>query len=426
MLKSPLKSPSLWNRDFLLLWQGSAVSALGDQAYSIAIMLWAKQATESGTIVGLVMFAGGITGLLMPLGGVLADRLPRVRMLVLLDCLSGSCVLVLATLFATLPNNHWALIPIILAINFIRGICTALFHPVSSALMPDLVADESLTSANSSLQSADRTMALFGQSIGGILFRLLGTPLLLFVDGFSFLLSALSEAFIREPPRTELLAEKKGLHLFRDLRDGLQYTGRVRGFRLYLLGATSTNFFMAALFVSLPFFVEDVLHASVDWYGYLLGAMGLGAVIGATIARRFSVPGPHRGYLHLFCLVCLSGNMLPLSLVRSPWVAAVVLSFSWMCIGFHQVILATLVQKRTPPELRGRVFSLLTMIRSGLTPLGIACFGVLIDQLSGPVTNILFWAGSAGLAIALHNVLRRDYRWFFMGNDSVVDWTTRK
>lgn len=76
----------LWNRDFFLLWQGSVVSSLGSQAYSIALMLWAKQVTQSGTVVGLILFAGGITSLLMPWGGVLADRYSRRWLLVWRMC----------------------------------------------------------------------------------------------------------------------------------------------------------------------------------------------------------------------------------------------------------------------------------------------------------------------------------------------------
>ena len=412
---------SIWNRDYFLLWQGAAVSALGGQAYSIALLLWAKETTQSGTAVGAIMFAGGITSLAMPFGGVLADRYSRVRLLVVLDCLSGLFVLGLALLFCWLPGTHPALIPLVLALNFARGICMALFHPVTTALLPDLVPGESLTRANSNLQTTVRLTVLIGQSLGGLLFRLLGAPLLLVIDGASFLISAVTELWIREPVRVQSPGHvKQGLLL--DLAEGLRFTARIRGFRIYLLEAACANFFIAALFVGLPFYVEDVLRVSVDWYGYLLGAMGFGAVVGSTLARRFPTPGVRRGTIQLVCLVGLSGCLLPLSLVRTPWAAWALIAGAWACVGFHGVLLTTLVQKRTPPSVRGRVFGLLTMIRHGLTPLGMAVFGLLIDVWDGHTADVLFWTGTAGLVTILCALLCADYRWFFTGDEQEVVW----
>lgn len=414
------ESTSIWKRDFVLLWQGAAVSEFGSQAYSIAIMLWAKETTQSGTLVGAILFAGGITSLLMPVGGVLADRFSRTALLVWLDCLGGMFVLVLAALFFAVPHNHPALLPAVLTINFLRGTCMALFHPVTTALLPDLVADGSLTTANSTLQTTFRVTSLIGQSAGGVLFRVLGAPLLLLVDGLTFLISAFSESFIREPQRTERTQGLRRISLFSDLAEGLRFTARIRGFRIYLASATCNNFFMSALFVSLPFYVEDVLRVPGDWYGYLLGATGFGAVVGAAIARWIPEPGVFRGTVQIACLMVLSSCMLVLSLVRSPWAALAVIVLAWICVGFHQVILTTLVQKRTPPMVRGRVFGLLTMIRYGLTPLGMATFGMLIDYFDGHVADVLFWAGAAGCLVDLLAVTQRDYRWFFTGDEQEV------
>ena len=414
------KPPSIWSRDFALLWQGAVVSALGGQAYEVALVLWTKQATGSGAMVGAVLFTAGITSLLMPIGGVLADRFPRVRLLVVLDAFSGLCVLSLATLFFLLPDRHPALVPAVLVVSFLRSLGMSLFHPVTAALVPDLVPPESLNSANSALESAMRCTIVVGKSMGGLLFRLLGTPMLLLLDGVSFLISALSETFIREPAREDPHAAPRTLNVWRDLRDGFRYTGRVRGFRLYLFEASFANFCIAGLFVSLPFYVEDVLHASEDWYGYLLAAMGLGAMLGGLTARRFPTPGVPRGSIQIFCMGLLNACMLPLSFARTPWAALAILFVAWSCVGFHGVLLTTLVQRRTPREVRGRIFGLLSMIRIGLTPLGMAVFGVLIDHPSAGPTRILFWTGIAGLVTLTMATLFPAFRWFFMGDEVEV------
>jgi DHA3 family macrolide efflux protein-like MFS transporter len=235
----------------------------------------------------------------------------------------------------------------------------------------------------------------------------------------SFLLSALSEWFIHEPAHAPSV-DRRRTSVFSDLADGLRYTGRVPGFRIYLTEAAFANFCMASIPVGLPFLVEDVYRASVDWYGYLLAAMGFGAITGSMIASRFPHPGVKRGSVHLVCLIVLSSCMLPLALVRTPWGALVVIVTAWTGVGFHQVVLTTLVQKRTPKEMRGRISGLLAMIRFGLTPLGMAVFGVLIDVFPGRVSDILFWTGLSGLLILTWAVLQRDYRQFFLGDESIV------
>ena len=411
--------PKFWNRDFLLLYQGGLVSALGDQAYLIALMLWAKEYTASATVNGFILFAGGITGLLMPLGGALADRHSRVRMLVLLDAASGVSVLTLAALLWCSSAVGPLLIPAVLALAVARGVCMALFYPVEAALMPDLVPKQSIAGANSLLESTTRTVQLLGQSTAGLLYVTLGAPLLLLFDGVSFLLSALSETFIREPPREQPKPHERP-SLLTSLREGFRYTGRVRGFRIYLLEASFANFYLAALTVGLPYYVVDRLGASPAWYGYISAVMGLGAIVGNQIANFWRTPGRKRGTIQILSLALFSGCLIPLAFVRSVWGAMAILGAAWVCVGFHQVLLMTLVQKRTPAAMRGRVLGLLAMIRQCLTPIGAATFGLLIDKLAGGVTQVLFWCGVLGLATILIAAAFPAYRDFFGGAEEEV------
>lgn len=308
----------------------------------------------------------------------------------------------------------------LVVINFVRGSCAALFQPVASALVPDLVDDASLNRANSTMQITWQLTSLVGQSAGGILFRILGAPVLLLIDGISFLLSAVSEIFIRSKGSVPNSETVRGIRPWQDFREAIRFSGRLPGFRIYLLEASCVNLLLSALFVSFPFYVTDTLGAKVDWYGYLLGTMGLGAVIGGLIGGRFSRPGLLRGWIQIICLIVLSCCQLPLSLVGSPWQAMVVLFISWICVGFHQVILTTLVQKRTPREMRGRVLSMLTLIRIGLMPIGMAVFGILIDVVEGQVASLLFWTGIGGLAVVLLAAMQPTFRSFFTGDESLV------
>lgn len=145
-----------------------------------------------------------------------------------------------------------------------------------------------------------------------------------------------------------------------------------------------------------------------------------GAVAGGLIAGRFRTRGKLRGRLQVASLLYFSGILAPLAYVRSPLAALMLLATAWAGVGFHQVILATIVQKRSPQQLRGRVFGLMAMLRNGLTPLGLAFFGFLIDGLGGDVTPVLFWAGIAGIVVLVVSMTFADYRWFFTGDQREV------
>jgi len=228
------KSGRLWSRNFLLLWQGNAVSLLGTQVFYLTLMLWAREATGSTTLVGILMMVGGLATFLSPLGGTLADRYDRARVLVVLDLINGVLILSLVAAFLLFPERTSLLIGWLLAVQVLRGICAAFFHATVQALVPDIVSEDRLTTANSWLQSTFHVAQLVGHGAGGILFRILGAPILFLVDGVSFLLSAVSESFIRlpaGPPRREVSWKEDLGRFARETLEGLRYTPDLRGVR---------------------------------------------------------------------------------------------------------------------------------------------------------------------------------------------------
>ena len=96
----------LWNRDFLLLWQGQLISQVGQRAFNLAMIFFIKEATGSASLVGLMMMLSSLPGVLMgPLGGTFADNFSRKKILVYGDLINGLFVLSLAIVMFVLPNN---------------------------------------------------------------------------------------------------------------------------------------------------------------------------------------------------------------------------------------------------------------------------------------------------------------------------------
>lgn len=190
----------LFNRDFVLLWQGQLVSQIGNQAHLIALMFWTLQATGSASLMGLLAMSAALPSVLLgPLGGAIADRHSRKGIIVIADLVRGIVVLSLAALLFTHGSQTHLIVAALFVTTIISGIMGAAFSPAVGAAIPDLVPSERVQAANSLRQLSVQTSRFVGQAIGGVLFRVLGAPLLFLVDGTSFVLSAGSETFMRIP-----------------------------------------------------------------------------------------------------------------------------------------------------------------------------------------------------------------------------------
>src|SRR5687768_6176367 len=175
----PVDRPArLWNRNFVLLWQGQMISQLGNQAFAIAMMFWLMRATGSASLMGAIMFASMLPGVVLgPFGGTFADRHSRIRIVLVSDLLSGTAVLALA--FALFDPRAEALEPaavrfiigLMFVVAVLQGILRSFFTPAIGAAIPDLVPKEKIPAANSLNQFAVQASSLFGQAIGGVLYQ---------------------------------------------------------------------------------------------------------------------------------------------------------------------------------------------------------------------------------------------------------------
>jgi len=404
------------NRNFVLLWQGQFVSQLGSQAFMIAMMFWLKHATGSATVMGVVMMASMIPMVVLsPIGGAVADRVSRRRVIIACDLASGVSVLSLAAVMFARPDATSLLIAWLLAVAVVGGIVRAFFMPAIKAAIPSIVPEERIAAANSLNEGSTEVSTLIGQGVGGVLFRVLGAPVLFLIDGVTYLVSAVSETFItipqalpeqREPWRGVARAVRC------ELREGLSFVWTHRGMRNLMVAAAVMNFFAMPYFVLLPFYVEDSLRLTPDWYGYLLAAFGGGGIIGYSLAGAARLSGRARGTAMLFALIGVSACMAALGVARAAWHALTLMAFAGLLNGFFHVNTVTLLQKGTPEELRGRVFGVLHTLVLGLAPLAMGLAGVAADALDQNVRLLFEVCGGVLLVTAGAAAASRELRAF--------------
>ena len=372
----------LLNRNFFLLWQGQFVSLIGSQAFLLAMMYWTMEGTGSASLMGILMTLSMLPGVILgPVAGAVADRYSRKIIIVVADILSGLGVLTVSALFFLLPESTNVLIAALFAVALLNGVVQAFFRPAIMAAVPDLVPKDRVTAANSMNQFSFRFSQILGQGAGGVLYAILGAPVLFLVDGLTFLFSAISESFIQIPQKiADSLKEGSAPSQFKsDVIAGLQYVWRRKGMRNFLFMIGAVHFFAMPYIVLMPFYVEINLGRGADWYGFLMAAFSGGSVLGYAIAGMIPLSGASRSRV-LLVLMSVTGLLFGiLGLLHQPLLAVLTIGAGGALLGMFSVHMTTILQTTSGSELRGRVMGLVMTIANAASPLGMVAGGIAGD-----------------------------------------------
>jgi DHA3 family macrolide efflux protein-like MFS transporter len=411
-----MQAVRLWNRDFTLLWQGQLISSLGKQAFGLTALLWMKDATGSGSLVGLVMTVSLLPAVVLgPLAGVLVDIWDRKRIIAWTDLAGGVFILLAAFLFFSLPGATGLLIAAVFAVSLLTGALDTFSQPSIGASIPDIVPKEKLEAANGLNMGGLQVAMFLSQGSSGFLYRILGAPFLVLVNAVTYLYAGATELLMRIP-KVPARPEREGLHPFHRFRlefgEGFRFLRGHRGLWTLILVYAFLNFFLSPIIVLLPFFVEDYLRLTADWYGFLMAAFGIGGLAGFALAGLVPTRGKSREIAVSGSLVLQSALMLVAIIWRVPGAQILLFALIGALNGVMGVNINTLVQIATPQEFRGRVQSLMTTIIAGVMPLGMALGGLLFDLAGQNVPLIFGVSGGLTLAVSILSLAVRDYREF--------------
>lgn len=289
-----MRSDRLFSRDFTLMILSPIISLFGNAILRFALSLYVLDTTGSAAAFGGILAVSMVpTILCSPLGGVLADRVPRQRIMWGLDFFTAALVLGYGLFFASRGT--------ILAVGVLMVLLAAiqaLYQPSVQASIPALASEEHLPAANGVVAQVQALANLLGPILGGMLYGWVGLLPMVAVGGACFFCSAVMELFLRIPFQRRTLAGPPLAALWRDLRDAGRFLTREQPglLRVLALVALLNLFLSALLVVGLPYLVKISLGLSSLHYSFAEAALAwapswAGFSLGWCSAARISA-GP--------------------------------------------------------------------------------------------------------------------------------------
>jgi len=360
----------LLERNFRMLWAGSAISAVGDQFYLVALPWVVLQLTGSAVAVGTILMAVAIPrALLMLLGGALTDRISARRILMS----TASARTLLVTVIGFLLWWHSLQLWQLYVLGFFFGVADAFAWPAATTLLPSVVKREQLVAANSVFQTTGQLTAIAAPAPAGLVIKALGTAWAFFIDAISFLFIIAALWRLPDPPQAASAAKPP---VWRSIMDGIAYVRRDVPLRSLMLVAAMLNFCISgSMGVGLPYLVKTKFGSAAA-YGLVISAMAAGGLIGALLAGIVKIK--RRGLLLLGACVVISAGIASIGLLGNLWFIAAVLLLLGCSAGVANVHIAAWIQQRIDATVRGRVFSVLMLANFGLIPISLAIAGLLI------------------------------------------------
>ena len=380
---------------FRLLFLATLGSGFGTWLAFVALAVDVKDRTNSGPWVSALLIADVLPAVAIGLlAGPLVDRLSRKGLMIGSDLLR-------AAIFCLLPFASSA--GMIVALAALAGVGTGIFRPAVYAGLPNLVSDDELPRANGLIQGVENFAWAVGPLLGGLLVAASGPDVAYWVNAATFLVSALLLSGI--PARVLQAGTAESHGHWRDLLEGFSFVLRSRPLVTVLVVWNVFMLASAGINVAEVFLAKDTFDAGDFGYGLLVGATGLGLVLGSLAAGslldRHPVARVYPGSILLVALAVAAGAVAP-----NVWVAAGCVLVLGAANGAAVVCNALLVQRGSPDSLRGRVFTVLISSSFGVLALGMVIAGPLTDTI-GPRWVWGLAAVLAGLSAGLALVLTR-------------------
>ncbi len=387
----------LRHRDFRLLFAAQTLTMLGDVALVLVLGIWVKAITGSDGAAGSVFLVYTLPALVAPLAGPLVDRFPRRRIMIVNDLVTMGVVLSL--LLVRGSAQVW----IIYAVAFCYGGLQILFFAARSGLLVAMLPPEELAEANGLIESLRNGLRIVGPLIGAGLFALWGGGAVALLDASVFVVSAVILSRIRSPdlPRREREEETP----WQELAAGVRHIVRTVDLRRVVFYTAAVLIVLGIVEVAVFGLVDAGLGRDPEFLGVISTIEGVGAVLGGlaaawTMARLGEVRMAAAALVGFGLAVALDATaILPIVVPASVLVG--------VFVAFYFVAYNTLLQRRTPLELQGRVFTASEAITTVPYSISIGIGALIVDVVG---FRALYLATAVACALGGGLLYRADVR----------------
>jgi MFS family permease len=400
------KSQRQFTWPLLVLLVANAVSLTGNMLTTLAVPWFVLQTTGSVTSTGLAAFASTLPIMISAtFAGALVDRIGRRRSSVLSDLMSGVIVALIPMLYLT---TGLGFVPL-LALLFVRWLLATPGETARDALLLDIAEREDvrIERATAAYEGVSRGARMVGAPLAGVLIAWLGPTPLLFVDGATFLLSAVLLCVGVPRTRQENVEQVTGGYLER-LRAGLAFLWHDRLLRAVVIMIVVTNMLDIGIHqVLLPVYARDVLH-DARALGLLEGSFSTGAVVGTVAYGAFGGRLPRR-LTFAMCFFVGSVPRISILVIDLPLVLVIGVTFvSGIAAGAINPLLGVVQFERIPVALRARVLGAVIAGAFAAMPIGGLLAGSLTELIGLTATLLAF--GSVYLAACMMPFIGRVWR----------------
>jgi MFS family permease len=383
----------LKNKDFTLLIVGKLISLLGSNMQQFALSLYVLALTGSATIFASILSISILPRLLFsPIAGVFGDWFNKKYSIVFLDLLNA---VILGTFAIIVFLTSGLSLPLIYILVILLEITEIFFHASMSAVIPSIVEKENYLAANSFNSLVMNIGNLLSPVIAALIYGAFGMTIILIVNAISFLISAISEMFIKIP-QNKKKTEKLNLSAFKtELVEGIALIKKNRFISTIIGLATIINFCIAPLFsVGLIFIMKEILEASDFEFGLFQSVLS-GSFILAPLLLSTKIKDMKVGKLCFISFISIALVILALATIPSdlllndsvhrliPFTLITLLTFLvGIFVAMSNISIGTLLNQTVPLELMGRTSTVINMSVTIFIPVGQMLFGYLYDIIA--------------------------------------------
>ena len=413
-----------FNRNYRLVFFGALVSELGAILYSFAVSFYILEITDNNAFLqGLYLaLCGGMLLLATPVGGVLGDRFNKAKIMFLCDYMKGG-IIVLATVLMLLFRSSDAHVLILFAVGILGNAVSGIFSPAAGALLPHIVAEEKLQQANAYFSIKSSLQSILGVVLAGILYATLPIHLLFFLVGVCYILSGVSEMFIRydHKPSEERLTIRLALA---DMGDGFRYLKTQKALMALMAAILFINFFFSPIGSNfLPYFVKTDVAAAPGylfdrvltpelWSSVFSVMIGISSLLAAAIlsarpqedkcGRKVAV---RLGYIAMVMILLTVGYWLLVDRGLSLNGFLILLCVGSLLIGFLVVMInvptSTVLMRVVDRDKLSKVSSIVSIVSQGLTPISSVLAGSVLQYLGSTPLLLVCSLGFTATALFL-------------------------